>query len=71
MGQTNLIGSREARERLNMARSTFQRAVQEGRVPFVAKLPGETSPYLFDASQIDELAKTPADAGTPRRGDAA
>lgn len=48
-----------------MTRSTFQRAVQEGRIPFVTKLPGVTAAYLFDANEIESLANSPAGATHP------
>lgn len=64
MGNIDLIGSREAEARLQMSRSAFQRAVQNGDVPHAAKLPGHTGAWLFDARVIDALAKNPADAHT-------
>lgn len=59
MRQNDLIGSREAAERLGMPSSTFHRRVQDGTIPFVVKLPGLTAAYLFDPSVIEKIDREP------------
>lgn len=58
MGHSDLIGSVEARAQLKMARTTFYRAVQDGRIPYVHQLPGVRGAYLFDAEKIARLAES-------------
>ena len=56
MGQSDLIGSREAQARLNMPRTTFYRHVKEGRIPCAHQLPGATGVFLFDPAVISRIA---------------
>lgn len=58
MGHLDLIGSVEARAQLKMARTTFYRAIQEGKIPYVHQLPGARGAYLFDSAVIARLAES-------------
>lgn len=60
MSQIDVLSSGEAYRRLGIARSTFNKHVRAGLIPYVHKLPG-TAGYLFDAAEIDALAKVRAD----------
>lgn len=63
MGHSDLIGSREARARLNLPRTTFYRHVQKGLIPYAHQLPGATGVLLFDPAVISRIA---ADRDRPR-----
>ena len=55
MKHKQLIGSREAAERLGMPTSTFYKRVKDGAIPFIVKMPGRTAAYLFDPDIIDQI----------------
>ena len=53
------MSSGQAYKRLGIARTTFNKRVRDGSIPYVHKLPG-TAGYLFDSAVIEELAKVKA-----------
>lgn len=68
-----ILSTREVAQRLGIAHSTVTWRARNGQLPYLQRQVG-TAGYLFDSEVIDAMAEqsnTPADAGTPRRGDAA
>ena len=55
MTKKQLIGSRQAAERLGLPTSTFYKRVKDGAIPFTVKMPGKTAAYLFDPDVIDQI----------------
>lgn len=61
MTQKQLIGSRQAAERLGIPTSTFYKRVKDGMIPFTVKMPGKTAAYLFDPDVIDQIEQAEQD----------
>lgn len=59
MPPATVLTSSEARHRLGLSRSTFNRRVLAGQIKYDRKLSG-TAGYLFDAVYIDGLRTEPA-----------
>lgn len=47
------LTTRQVAERLGKSIATVKRMAADGRLPYAAKVPGETGAYLFDADEID------------------
>lgn len=60
MNSTTLIGTAEAAARLHVDRSTLTRWVRAGRITPALEVPGYRGAYLFDAVEIERLAKAGA-----------
>lgn len=56
MPASDVIGAREAERLLGISQATLQRWVTNGRLPSARKLPGLRGPWLFDRSEVQELA---------------
>lgn len=52
--QTDLLTTAQLARRLGVVRWTICRAVAEGRLVPVVKLPGVNGAYLFDASAVEQ-----------------
>jgi len=55
--QSELIGSLEASDILDVSHATFNRWAKQGRVPVAIKAPGKTGLRLFNRADVERLAK--------------
>lgn len=55
-----ILTSREAAKRLHVSLKTVHRMAADGRLSPADKWPGYHGGYLFDETEVDELAATPA-----------
>lgn len=55
----NIIGTSDAARILGWSIAKVKREAKDGRLPFEAKLPGETGAYLFHRAVIEQRATHP------------
>jgi hypothetical protein len=60
MSPLELIGTREASERLGESIRQTIRRVESGKLEPVAKMPGLRGAYVFNAADIDRLVNEPS-----------
>ncbi len=54
--QQKLLSTVEVATMLNVDPRTVQRRAEAGELPTVAKMPGSTGAYIFDAAVIEPMA---------------
>lgn len=52
-----LIGVPESATILGISQATVTRWAQNGKLPYLRKLPGKTGPFLFDAAVVRRVAQ--------------
>lgn len=57
MSNIEIVGSAEAARLLQMDKSSLTRAVQEGLIPIIGRLPTRQGALVFDRAVIVQLAK--------------
>ncbi|QXU55215.1 helix-turn-helix domain-containing protein [Rhodococcus sp. LW-XY12] len=58
MSVTDVIGAKEAEQMLGVPTSTFHRWIRTGRIVPAGRLTGRRGAYLFNRSEIEQLAAT-------------
>lgn len=53
----DLIGSAETCTILDIDRSTMSRWIAAGKLPYAVRLPGPNGAFLFNRSDVEELAR--------------
>jgi excisionase family DNA binding protein len=54
---TSLCNPTEAAKILGVSRATMGRMLQDGRMPYVQKMPGQTGAYVLSRAEVNEMAK--------------